>query len=161
MKMLNTTILFVALMFAGLTANAKTFGAWEFHKHKDAITDDNRSFVYVAAAAGDAMFSIGYKHDGMNVMLFLDKYVVGDRDGDAIVIYRIDGGKPSEREYWQLSSDKRVLFVPMHRVSGFVKDLTGKNKIIIRVIDPANGNSLTYTFRINGLKEAYANLLKS
>ncbi len=122
----------------------------------DEMTDEDNSAVVAIADAGDwKATTLGWKclGDGLNVVL-LTKHLTG-RNNRISVTYRFDTDEAVGPVMWeQGAGSNKIAFAPMHVVPGFVARAKTANRVVIRVRDPADNETVTNTFYLAGAGRA-------
>lgn len=131
-----------------------TFAGWEYKDKLDAIDGTDRSHVLTSTDMyeGRDGLIIGVKceTDGLNIMLS-HKYMTGDSDGAIRVQMRVDQNEPYGPEHWSLASNNKASWMPMKDVPGMIDQLRSGEKLVMRVTDPSNGDTLGQTVRLAGI----------
>ncbi len=96
--------------------------------------------------------------DGLNVVYGFNSYMGGDEEDRVLVRYRIDDDQPTEFESWGLMQGNDAAWIPMHWVSQFTAQAMAANKVVFRVTDPLDGETLTHEFSLAGLSQAIGRL---
>lgn len=91
--------------------------------------------------------------DGLN-MLIMHKYLAGDRDDEVLVRYKIDDQPASESQSWSMYNSSKATMVPMSEVREITERLKVANRLLIRVVDPADSEVLEDSFSLDGLTTA-------
>ncbi len=140
------------LLAAPLNAQ-QMIGAFHFTSSIDAFDEVDRSFFFQLGPKAD--LTIGWKcmSDGLN-MIIMHKYLAGDRDDEVLVRYKVDDQPASESEYWSLYNNSKATMVPMSQVRSITERLKGANRLLIRVVDPADSEVLEDSFSLDGLSSA-------
>jgi hypothetical protein len=144
--------LFVLMFTLKGFSQEEIFGAWMYIPSTDILTDANRSGVITANASG--ALTVVFLENGLHVLYHWGKWFAGDIDNDVIIQYRIDRSPPSVQHYWRMSADNKTAAMPLINVPGFLREVQMGNKIIIRVIDPYDGETITSEFSLYGLSAA-------
>jgi TonB family protein len=93
--------------------------------------------------------------DGREVFLLLGTYFGGNSDDQVLVEYRFDSKPASEGVWWNQSTSNRGAFMPSEDVPSFTEHVKRSNRLIIRVTDPLDSETVTYTFSLQGFTAAY------
>lgn len=159
------TFLLAALLLVGVTTTAaaqrtETVGAFTVVYAKDPIDDSNRSFIMTSPEGeeSDAAFYWRCMSDGLNVVVGIGKYFGGDDDDEIQVITRLDSDENSGIVYWPLLQGNRAAYMPMHRVESFTSRAMSAKQLAVRAIDPLDGETLTWVYRLDGLRQALAKI---
>lgn len=137
----------------------KVEGAFYYTTVQDPMTDKDRSFIStIEEEEEDAVLAWKCASDGLNIW-YLGDYLAGDSDNEIRARYRIGNQDPSDHHYWRLASSHEVAYMPMDRVET-VTAQAEKNgeRIVLRVIDPYDGETRTHVFPIDGLSSALQRL---
>jgi hypothetical protein len=130
------------------------FAEWSYTHSRDVITGENRSRVSSLNLTGDGgAVSFQYLEDGLNFIVLWNSYYGGDRDGRVHVIYRIDDRPAVGPQAWSILSRNRSAYMPMQDVAAFRRALTNANQLVIRVIDPSDGETKTFIYDMKGYRE--------
>ena len=161
-KLLGTSIAVASLMLASVGALAQskdeTVGSFHYVHKQDVFDDSDRSFVFTMPEdiANDRTAALTWRclSDGLNVVYMHGTYYSGDSDSEILVRYRIDQNPASEYQYWGLFSDNKSSYIPMNQVNSFTKEAINGSMIHIEAVDPADGERVRDSFKLNGLGEA-------
>jgi len=130
---------------------------------RDELDDSNRSYIFTAAVndTGNRTVGLAWKcmEDGLNILILFGTYFGGDADDEIQVRYRFDDGEPSDIQYWPLLQGNESAYMPMHLIRGFTEQALGAGRVVVRVTDPLDGETLTDTFDLRGLGGALQRLL--
>ena len=137
-------------------SHAQTFGAFQFQKEVDPITDTDRSVIVTAGTRlhSSRMALLGWRclADGLSMSWMYGKRLLGS--GGAITVqYRFDRGKAAPQRSWLLTTNHEGVSLPMKRVAAFTKQAVGSKTLALQVTD-RNGEQLTDVFKLDGLTDA-------
>lgn len=145
-----------ALVAIGFYSN--TLANWEYSKSSDPFSDDDRSTITANAEIygnQDVLLLIALKcmDDGLNVVLG-HKYLGGDSDGEIRVELRVDKNETYGPKYWKLVSGHKFSWMPMADIAKLVREMRSGNILYMRVVDPADGETLTQSVNLQGFSAA-------
>lgn len=150
------TVFFVSHDLAGqIPSNAdEKIQDFLYVNDEDDFSDEDRSLVITFDE--DVEGAIGWKclSDGLNIMLSLDGYMIGDDSDDIRVRYRFDEKEPSNYQDWGLFQGNETAYIKMHRVDQFTVTAKISRKLVMEAVDPADGETRRYHFSLMGLQEA-------
>lgn len=130
----------------------------------DPFDDDDRSMIATIELDADeylednAFLAWRCLSDGLNVIYAFNSYMGGDEEDRVLVRYRIDRQEPSDFESWSLMQGNDAAWIPMQWVSLFTEQAMGASKVVFRVTDPLDGETLTHEFSLAGLGQALSRL---
>lgn len=130
-------------------------GDWTYTADADPIDDSDRSMAMTLSpeTSGGDYGSLGFKClvDGMNVIIGWGSYFGGDSDDDVVVVHRFDSEPASPQQYWHLfPGSNEMAWMPMDLVPQFVADARQSRKVAVRVSDPLDGETKTFTYSLDG-----------
>lgn len=155
-------ILFLPL-FLLATANAqdKEYIAGNFliAVQTDPIDDSREAYAFAREQEGDDDLTLGMKcmADGLNIIA-MHTYMSGDERDRVRVTYRFDKDDPIGPERWNLFSTNTTSWMPLSKNSEFVSRARRADRIVLRVVDPADSETLTSTMSLSGFSAAYDEL---
>ncbi|UCG85051.1 MAG: hypothetical protein JSW71_14045 [Gemmatimonadota bacterium] len=163
------TISVIVLLGSGLMSNGaaqepEQIGDFYYVASVDPFDDEDRSAVATVELDADpdlvdtAYLAWQCMSDGLNVVYAFNRYFGGDSDDRVRVRYRIDSQPPSDFESWSLMQDNDAAWIPMEWVSGSTQRAQTGTKVVFRVTDPLDGETLTHEFSLIGLSEALTRL---
>lgn len=156
---MRTLILaFVALMSL-LTSplEAQKIGNFEYESDVDAFDDTDRSFIIAPDATRSSALGVKCMANGPTVLI-MHKYLGGDRDNEVLVRYRFDQEPPSEVKYWDLIDTSRGSFLPTSDTGAFLSAMRRSSRVVVRITDPLDDETITMTFDLNGASTALSRL---
>jgi len=130
-------------------AAADSTGAWGVSTKLDPLDDSRVVTLYLEAESvsppsdHDVFLFIRCRHDKLEVYVTWDRPLV---NGEVLV--RLGEG-PSERQYWNLSTDEEATLVPGESAD-FVRQLQAVTRLVAKV-NPRNSVPATAVFRLDGL----------
>ena len=142
---------------------AQAPGGWIFDSTKDEMTDELRFYVSsdsrpTSTSDDDEVTgTIAWRcsaTEGRELFLLLDKYFGGNSDDEVFVETRFDS-EPPDSAWWNLSRNKRGAFMPTEGISRFTNRVERGRRLLIRVTDPLDGETVTYSFALTGFSTAY------
>lgn len=149
-------------VLVGALCLANSAVAWEYHERKDAIDDSDRSHIAprnsdILSSNGDT-FLIGFKceFDGLNFMVS-HKYLIGDSDDDIRVYLRFDRGE-AQSYWWPLNVGNKITYADMSDVPGIVSAVKKSDRLTVRIVDPADGETMTSVFSLAGVTNSISKL---
>jgi hypothetical protein len=163
------TISMIVLLGSGLVSNGaaqepEQIGDFYYVSSADPFDDADRSVIVSLDLYADpdltdaAHLSWRCMSDGLNVVYSFNKYFGGDDNDQVEVRYRIDNQTATEFESWSLMQGNDAAWIPMRWVSNFTEKARGGTKVVFRVMDPLDGETLTHEFSLRGLSEALSRL---
>ena len=93
--------------------------------------------------------------NGREVFLLLGTYFGGNGDDQVLVEYRFDSEPASEGVWWNQSTNKRGAFMPSEDVLSFTEHVKRAGRLVLRVTDPLDSETVTYVFTLQGFTVAY------
>lgn len=164
MRHLRTFLLAAALAPAVPAAAAaqQSIGSFTLVRDLDAITDVDRSAIGTPALdSGDRTSVLVWRcmEDGLNVVYDWDKYFGGDDDDDVLFVWRFDKNPAWDPEYARLFTDGNTsAWIRMSTVESFTRAAVKAGRVVIRVTDPLDDETITDTFELEGLRAALGEL---
>ena len=157
-----STNLRILLSIGMLGVTASAFAGWEYHEQLDAFEDTDRSTVTASVDLYenfDVELVIGAscQYDGLNIMLS-HKYLGGDSDDQVRVQLRVDKNESYGPAYWDLGSNSRISWMPMRDVPNMIAQMKAGYRLLIRVVDPLDGETLTQAVSLVGFSAAVESL---
>lgn len=157
------------LLGSGLVSGAaaqepEPIGDFFFVASADPFEDDDRSMVATIEIGADeyvddnAFLAWRCLSDGLNVIYGFNSYMGGDDDDRVLVRYRIDSREATDFESWSMMQGNDAAWIPMHWVSQFTAQAMAGSKVVFRVTDPLDGETLTHEFSLAGLGQALTRL---
>jgi hypothetical protein len=157
------------LMGMGLVSKAvaqdpEQIGDFFYVTSADPFDDDDRSMIATIELDADeyledsAFLAWRCMSDGLNVIYAFNSYMGGDSDDRVLVRYRIDRQDPTDFESWSLMQGNDAAWIPMRWVSQFTQQAMAASKVVFRVTDPLDGETLTHEFSLAGLRDALPRL---
>lgn len=156
-----SVLLRTLITLMAVTTTSVAYGEWEYTDKKDPFEDTDRSLI--TAAAGmyendeELIISASCQFDGLNIQL-VHSFLVGDSDEEVKVQMRVDDNEAYGPEYWSLASDSESSWMPMRDVPGMITQMRAGNRLIFRVVDPADGETLDQAVSLFGFSEALERL---
>jgi hypothetical protein len=149
--------------FGGLAA-AQGTGDFSVELATDPFDDSNRSFILnvdpIDFHDGDNLaFGAKCLEDGLNILVIWGKYFAGDDEGRVAVRHRIDDQAAGPEEMWEMFAGQEMAWMPMHLVGEFVAAARAGRRILIRVVDPFDGETITNEFELVGFGPALDQIL--
>lgn len=135
-----------------------TEGDFDVSIARDAITDEDTSFILSIADNEEGALGWRCLEDGLNVVLALGGYYEGDEDDDIVVQYRFDDAEADPQEYWALFAGKESAYIRMHLVAPFTARAREASRIVVRAVDPYDDETRTFIFGLDGLEQAMTHL---
>lgn len=162
MRNLRALVIMSALLLCTpplLAQSSAKVGAFLYFEAEDALTDGDRSYIFTLGENTSDDLSLAWKcyEDGLNVVLTVS-YMVGDADDEVQVRYRFDQDSPSDVMWWELSNTNKLVYAPMDFVPFFTAQAKMANRVVLRVIDPADGETKQDVFSLSGLRTALQRL---
>lgn len=159
------TLAAVALLLAASEASAqtssRTVGDFHVSTNRDPMTDEDRSFAFVMPLPGGSsgLESLAWKceADGLNILVST-KYLAGDSDNEIRVQVRFPPSPAETPTYWGEAAKNQLWWMPMRAVPSFTQKAIENSEVIVRVVDPLDGETLTASFRLRGLRDALRSL---
>lgn len=150
-------ILFVALLAMNVQSSAQSkIGNFSYSIETDPITDENRSIMWgVDDADGGIALGVACTDAGMAVMV-LHKYL-GGQDGIINAYYRFDSAEAQQTDLL-LGRRNQGSFLLPRLVESFTRSAREANQVVIRLIDPLDGEVLTSTIPLNGFAQTFRRL---
>lgn len=152
-------MLIIGLGMLGVGASA--LADWEYKEGRDPFTDEVRAMASPPSDMyeHDAPLVIGIKceYDGLNILIN-HKYLGGDRDDDIQVQMRVDDNERYGPRYWRLEADHRHAWMPLSDVPNLVEEMRNGIRLLIRVTDPLDGESITQAVSLRGFSAALKKL---
>ena len=164
MRSLLPLLLAAALLPTAPAAAAaqQSIGSFMVVRNVDAITDVDRSVVGTPALdSGDRTSLLVWRcmEDGLNVVYDWDKYFGGDDDDDVLLVWRFDRDPAWEPEYARLFTDgNKSAWLRMGTVESFTRAAVKAGRVVVRVTDPLDDETITDTFELDGLRTALGEL---
>jgi len=157
------------LLGLGIVANANAqepeqIGDFFYVISADPFDDHDRSMIATIELGADeylddnAFLAWRCLSDGLNVIYAFNSYMGGDDEDRVLVRYRIDGQEATDFESWSLMQGNDAAWIPMQWVSQFTDQAVGASKVVFRVTDPLDGETLTHEFSLAGLGQALSRL---
>lgn len=150
------TILTVLVTLALGQARGQTFGAFQFQKSLDAMTDADRSVAVTAGTQlrGNRVALLGWRclAGGLTVSWMYGKYLNGS-DGAVTVQYRFDHTKAAAVRRWLLTTNHEGVSLPKQRTAAFTELALSASTLALQVTD-TDGEQLTDAFSLDGLSDA-------
>ncbi len=138
-----------------------SFAGWEYKQKLDAADDIDRSHVVASTDLYEGrdglIISVKCETDGLNIMLS-HKVMTGDGDREVSVQMRVDQNEAYGPELWSLATNNKASWMPMKDVPGMITQLRSGEKLVMRVTDPSNGDTLSQTVRLVGIGAEIENL---
>jgi hypothetical protein len=160
MKSVFAVVSYLALAPAAVHAQASEVerefvqGDFTVSIARDAMTDENRSFILSVAESEEGGLGWRCLEDGLNVVLAIGTYYEGDDDDDIIVQYRFDSDEPEPQEYWALFSGKESAYIRMANVDAFTERALNAERVVVRAVDPYDDETHTYIVGLEDLQQA-------
>ncbi|MEJ2240116.1 MAG: hypothetical protein P8X82_17635 [Gemmatimonadales bacterium] len=157
------------LLGLGLVSNAaaqetEQIGDFFYVTSADPFDDDDRSMVATIEIGADeymddnAFLAWRCLPDGLNVIYGFNSYMGGDEEERVLVRYRFDRREATDFERWSMMQGNDAAWIPMHWVSQFTEQAKAGSKVVFRVTDPLDGETLTHEFNLAGLGQALTRL---
>lgn len=160
-RMIYVLVLISAVCFMSsipVLAQEKVIEDVTYYKHVDDFDDSESHWVYTTDVGGDTNLNWYCMLGRLRIMLMLGTYMGGDRDDEIRVRYRFDDRDASGYEYWELGSSHESAFMKIRRVQNFTREAMSSSKLMIRAVDPLDGETKNYSFGLEGLGEALKEL---
>ncbi|MDG2374916.1 MAG: invasion associated locus B family protein [Woeseiaceae bacterium] len=149
----------IALM--AVTAASVANGEWEYTDKQDPFEDSDRSLISPATGMyendEELVIIATCQFDGLNIRLG-HSFMVGDSDEEVRVQMRVDENEAYGPEYWSLTSDSEGSWMPMRDVPRMIAQMRTGTRLIFRVVDPADGETLNQAVSLFGFSEALKKL---
>lgn len=157
-----STHLKILMTLGMLGATSTAFAGWEYHQQLDAFEDTDRSTVTASVDLYENLnvelvIGASCQFDGLNVMLS-HKFLGGDSDDQVRVQLRVDKNEAYGPEYWNLGSNSRISWMPMRHVTNMIAQMKAGNRLVIRVVDPLDGETLNQSVSLIGFSRAVESL---
>ena len=142
--------LFIAILFS-LTILQQA-SSWTYTKNVDIMTDQDRSLVQpdISDVVDFDGFMPAFKcfSDGLNFIVS-HSYMGGDSNDEIRVHLRFDN-EPMETYRWSLGTGSEVTFADMRDVPHVASKFRASNRVVMRLVDPLDGETLTTIFKLDG-----------
>lgn len=169
------TVILGVLILAGLAPAQQSQEpiegtGWTFFRNIDKMTDADASYIASGVTDGirQAAVAIACKPgifvgdvEGYRVLYLYGGYLAGE-SGDVYVYYRLGNRPPEGRERWKqigrAASQKDAATMPDRFVRAFIQQALQESKLVLRVVDPPDGETFEDEFAIHGLETALTRL---
>jgi hypothetical protein len=152
-KYIFFTALFILFVTDPAVAQESRNGPWYITKQKDVINDSNSSLMVNYQSSNDKLTLGLLCRDGALRVAVVHKYF-GGRDDNIHLTYRFDSGSFVGPHNWTLAETKKVSFMPLRQVNGFVAAARTATTLHIRAVDLLDGETLTASLSMRGFSGA-------
>lgn len=137
-----------------------SYAEWMYAEQKDPFNDNDRSYIHA-----DLMYETDEElyiqarcdFDGLNIALG-HRYLAGDSDDEVRVQMRVDQNEPHGPRYWSLNPDNESSWMPMRDVPNMIAQMKLGTRLVIRVVDPHDGDTLDQSVSLAGFSAAVEKL---
>ena len=103
------------------------------------------------------LIRVSCQADGLNIMLS-HSYMAGDSDDEIRVQMRVDQNEAYGPTYWGVGSENKRSWMPMRDVPDMIAQMKAGRRLVIRAIDPFDGDSLNQAVSLFGFSASVEKL---
>jgi len=146
---------------AVITLSSAAYGGWEYNHSKDPFDDTDRSAITPSwdmyGREDLLVIVVSCQFDGLNILLS-HTYMAGDLDEEVRVEMRVDQSQAYGPKNWSLTLDNEGSYMPISDVPIMIAQLKAGNRLIMRVVDPVDGETLNQSVSLVGFGAAVKKL---
>jgi hypothetical protein len=130
-----------------------------YFENKDDMTDADRSYTF-STGDGDRPMALSFActAGGLRVFVLLGRYMGGDRNDQVRVQMRFGNETAQPEQRWPLTTNSKAALVPVSGTVAMVAKVRAHDTVLVRAIDPLDGEVRTSRISLAGFEQVYARL---